>query len=82
MLHAWWVTKRFFKGLFTTSEGWPEGSAMLRGTLSSYRALWLCHKHLTPKYRAYVKAAAGKRVFHLRSSADIADFLRKAERGR
>lgn len=82
VVHAWWVAKRFFKGLFSTPEGWPKDSPMLRGTLASYRALWLCHKHLTPKYRAYVKEAAGsKRVFHLRSGADIAGFLTKLDQG-
>lgn len=75
-LHYWWVTKRFFKGMFASPEGWPEGSAMLRGTLASYRTVWLCHKHLTPRYRTYVaEAAASKQVFHLRSPADIARFL-------
>ncbi|MBV8636219.1 MAG: hypothetical protein JO002_17125 [Burkholderiaceae bacterium] len=76
MLHAWWVAKRFFKGLFATPEGWPDRSPMLEGTLASYRALWGCHRHLTPKYRAYVReSAASKPVFHLRSVADIAHFL-------
>ena len=76
MLHAWWVAKRFFKGLFFTTEGWPKHSPMLRGTLASYRALWLCHRRLTPKYREYVRQAAGtKEVFRLRSAADIGRFL-------
>lgn len=74
--HAWWVTKRFLKGMLTPPEGWPDNSPLLRGTLSGYRHIWLCHKHLTPRYRAYVaQSAATKRVFHLLSSADIARFL-------
>ncbi len=80
MQHAWWVTKRFFKGLLVTPEGWPKGSPMVKSTLSSYRGLWLCHKHLTPRYREYVKqAAVSKQVFHLRSAAEIARFLRQLE---
>lgn len=80
MQHAWWVTKRFFKGLFATPEGWPAGSPMLRGTLSGYHHLWLCHKHLTPRYREYVKqAAASKQVFHLRSAGEIVRFLAHVE---
>ncbi len=75
-LHFWWVTKRFFKGLFVQPEGWPEGSPMLSSTLRAYRVLWLCHRRLTPKYRAHVlTAAATKDVFHLRSRSEIADFL-------
>jgi len=75
-LHLWWVTKRFIKGVFVPPEGWPDDSPLLRGTLSSYRHVWLCHKHLTPEYRAFVVQEAGsKQVFHLRSPADIARFL-------
>jgi adenylate kinase family enzyme len=75
-VHAWWVTKRFFKGLFNTPEGWPERSPMLKSTLNSYRILWLCHRHLTPAYRALVvEAKLTKAVHHLTSSAEIAHFL-------
>ncbi|WP_428311796.1 adenylate kinase [Hydrocarboniphaga sp.] len=76
-LHAWWVTKRLIKSRFVPPEGWPEKSPMWKGTLNGYRVLRLCHKHLTPKYREYVAAqAAIKTVFHLKSRADIARFLR------
>jgi len=74
--HYWWVTKRFLKGLFVPPEGWPDDSPLLRSTLTSYRTVWLCHKHLTPKYRKFVAdAAATKQVYHLRSLADIDSFL-------
>jgi adenylate kinase family enzyme len=74
--HWRWVTKRLIKGLFVLPEGWPKGSPMWRSTLSSYRVLWLCHRHLTPQYRALVaEAAATKEVHHLRSPADIRRFL-------
>ena len=70
------VTKRFFKGLFVTPEGWPEGSPMLRSTIDGYRVLWLCHRRLTPKYRALVaEARSQKRVHHLRSTQEILAFL-------
>ena len=79
--HFWWVTKRFLKGLFKTPEGWPEGSPMIRSTMSSYRVLWLCHQHLTPKYRELV---AGKsthtRIHHLRSESEIKTFLKAVTR--
>jgi adenylate kinase family enzyme len=80
-LHVWWVTKRFFKGMFSPPEGWPDNSPLLRGTLSGYRHIWLCHKYLTPRYRAYVvQASTTKQIFHLRSPADIAGFLESVGR--
>ena len=77
--HYRWVTKRLFQGLFVTPEGWPEGSPILSSTLGCYRTIWLCHRHLTPKYRELVsEARADKRVHHLRSAAEMAAFLRLA----
>jgi adenylate kinase family enzyme len=74
--HFLWVTKRFLKGLLQTPEGWPEGSSIVAGSINSYQVLWLCHKKLTPKYRAYAQQAKNtKTVYHLRSSHDIAQFL-------
>jgi adenylate kinase family enzyme len=81
--HFLWVTKRLFKGIFETPEGWPKGSPMISSTINSYRVLWLCHRHLTPKYREVVsKARHGKSVYHLRSSAEIAAFLAAISPGR
>jgi adenylate kinase family enzyme len=80
LTHFRWVTKRLFKGIFATPEGWPKGSPMLRSTLDSYRVLWLCHRHLTPKYREMVaEARQHKRVHHLRSPAEMAALLLEVE---
>src|SRR5262249_42290023 len=74
--HYRWVTKRFIKGLFAAPPGWPDGSPLWQSTLSRYRGLPLCHRHLTPKYRQLVAdMAASKRVHHLRSPAQIRAFL-------
>jgi adenylate kinase family enzyme len=74
--HFLWVTKRLLKGIFVTPEGWPERSPMFSSTISSYRVLWLCHRRLTPKYRELVsETPPHKRVYHLRSSAEIDAFL-------
>ncbi len=74
--HGLWVTKRLLKGLFVNPEGWPEGSPILRGTLNSYRVLWLCHTRLTPRYRKLVaESAESKTVFHLQSPRAIKQFL-------
>ena len=73
--HYWWVTKRFLQGAWVPPAGWPENSPLLRGTLNSYATVRLCHTKLTPRYRDYVETArATKRVFHLRSRQDIAQF--------
>jgi adenylate kinase family enzyme len=75
-VHALWITKRLFKGMLATPEGWPDGSPMISSSIQSYRVLWRCHRHLTPKYRAHVSdAAQRKRVFHLRSRQELASFL-------
>jgi len=77
-IHFLWVTKRLLKGLLVNPEGWPERSPILSSTISSYRVLWLCHRHLTPKYRELVSAAREqKRVHHLRSAAEIEAFLKE-----
>jgi adenylate kinase family enzyme len=75
-VHALWVTKRLMKGLFAAPQGWPEGSPVIRSSISSYRVLWPCHIRLTPKYRSYIsEAAQRKRVFHLRSRRELMRFL-------
>jgi adenylate kinase family enzyme len=75
-VHFLRVTKRLAQGLFADPPGWPEGSPVISSSISSYRVLWPCHRHLTPKYRSFVSAAAQrKRVFHLRSGREVARFL-------
>ena len=74
--HYWHVTKRFIKGQFATPEGWPENSPIWRSTLSSYKVIRLCHRHLTPKYRTLVaQMATSKRVHHLRSRGEMTAFI-------
>ena len=74
--HHWWVTKRLVKGLFVTPEGWPANSPIWSSSISSYKVLWRCHRHLTPRYRQLVAdAAASKRVHHVRSPTEMAAFL-------
>ena len=79
--HFLWVTKRLLKGLFAAPPGWPEGSPLLSSSISSYRVLWPCHRHLTPKYREVVASARPhKRVHHLRSAGEIEAFLNGVSR--
>jgi adenylate kinase family enzyme len=80
-IHYWWVTKRLLKGLYVAPEGWPANSPLWRSTMSSYRVVWPCHRHLTPRYRQLVGEMAGsKQVHHLRSPAEMAAFLRAIAR--
>ncbi len=74
--HFWWVTKRLIKGLFVNPEGWPDGSPVWTSTMRSYKVLWLCHRRLTPRYRQLVaNAAVSKRVYHIKSPAQLTAFL-------
>ena len=74
--HFLGVTQRLVKGFFVPPPGWPDGSPIVAGSLSSYRVLWPCHSKLTPKYRSYLsEAAARKRVFRLRSRRQMREFL-------
>ena len=80
-VHHWWVTKRLLGGLFVTPPGWPKGSPLWSSSMLSYKVLWLCHRHLTPKYRQLVAdMAATKRVHHLRSAKEIRVFLEGVEK--
>src|SRR5262245_37097601 len=76
LTHHRWVTKRLIKGLFADPPGWPNNSPLWSSSIQSYRVLWPCHRHLTPKYRQLVtEAAASKRVHHLKSAAQIESFI-------
>lgn len=81
--HFWWVTKRLFLRFFEPPAGWPERSPILKSSLNSYRALWLCHRRLTPKYRLYVEQAKeARQVYHISSVAQINEFLSAIEHHR
>jgi adenylate kinase family enzyme len=81
LTHCRWVTKRLVKGMLVTPEGWPDDSPIWSSTMNSYRVLWLCHRHLTPRYRQLVAdAASTKQVHHLKSPADMRAFLEVIER--
>jgi len=80
-VHFRWVTKRLITGYFKPPAGWPEKSPILKSSMNSYRALWVCHKYLTPKYREYVeRAQSTKRVHHIRTIEQISQFLQLVER--
>lgn len=75
-VHFWWVTKRFIKGLFSSPEGWPKNTPLIKATFNSYKVLRLCHQHLTPTYRRYVKNNTHhKRIIHIESVKALNQFL-------
>ena len=79
-LHFWWVTKRLLTGYFKPPEGWSENSPLFKSSMNSYRALWLCQKHLTPRYRKYIEEEQGiKTIYHIRSAEQISQFLELIE---
>jgi adenylate kinase family enzyme len=61
LTHYRWVTKRLIKGLFANPPGWPENSPLWSSTLSSYRVIPLCRRHLTPMYRQLVADGAASK---------------------
>jgi len=70
-VHYWWVTKRLLKSPFVKPLGWPEGSPMLRSTLSSYRFLRLSPRFWTRERTAQLLAMRpGKQVFVIRGRHD------------
>ena len=76
-LHFWWVTKRFITSYIDPPKGWPDNSPLWKSSMNSYKALYLCEKYLTHRYRDYVaKVKATKNVHHLRSPEQITHFLK------
>jgi adenylate kinase family enzyme len=75
-IHFIGVSKRLITGWYKNPEGWPENSPILQSSFNSYRILRLCHRHLTPKYREYIRRSHHtKKVYHLQSRDSIAEFL-------
>lgn len=74
-VHFAWITKRLITGFYKNPDGWPENSPILKSSLTSYRTLWLCHRYLTPRYRQFVSQVTTQEVHHLKSAADISQFL-------
>ena len=76
LTHYWWVTKRLLKSPFTQPLGWPEGSPVLKSTISSYLVLKLSPKFWTPVFKARLLALRpGKRVYVVRRQSDVLALL-------
>ena len=80
LTHYWWVTKRFLKSSFVKPRGWPEGSPMLKSTLSSYRFLRLSDRLWNTSFKAKLLALRpGKRVYVVRRQSDVSSLLIELE---
>lgn len=80
MTHYWWVTKRILKSPFAKPLGWPEGSPILRSTISSYRFLRLSGRFWTPAFKARLLALRPrKRVYVVRRQSDVISLLAELE---
>ena len=78
--HYWRVTKRFLKSPFAKPLGWPDGSPILRSTISSYRFLRLSSRFWTPALEASLVALRpDKRVHVIRRQSDIMELLLELE---
>lgn len=76
LIHYWWVTKRLLLSPFIKPLGWPEGSPMLRSTISSYRFLRLSPRFWTPELKATLLALQPrKRVYVIRRRSDESALL-------
>ena len=74
-LHYWWATKRQIASLFRRRSDGPEGCPMWPVTLRLYRMMWRVHHDVRPTLIAAIeKRRQGKRVFHLRSPRQLAEF--------
>jgi hypothetical protein len=79
-VHYWWVTKRLLKSLFVKPEGWPEGSSVLKGTLTSWKYLRLSPKFWTPQLFEKIQAqSAGKVIYQITAVKQIDSLLNQLE---
>jgi adenylate kinase family enzyme len=70
-VHYWWVTKRFLVSPFSRPLGWPEGSPMLRSTISCYQYLKLSPQFWTADFKSRLMAQRpAKRVYVIRRRSD------------
>ena len=71
-VHYWWVVKRFLASPFKAPEGWPKGSDVLKGTITSINTLRLCPAYWNKKFVDDLHANhAGKKIFVIKSVSEL-----------
>jgi len=74
--HCWWVSKRFVLSPFRKPESWPDGSPLLRSTVTSWLNLYRGRKVWTSEFRKKIEAhAPHKNVYVISSDKDIAGLM-------
>lgn len=79
--HYWFTTKRLLKSPFTQPEGWPEGSSVLKGTLSSWKYLSLSPMFWTDDLLNQIKTkSTGKTLHHIQSVSALNKFVARTKK--
>ena len=79
--HYWWAIKRQFMCLFRPRTDGPPGCPMLPMTWPLLKMLRAIDRDAMPRLRALVAAqSAQKKVFHIRTLADLRAFYFEVER--
>jgi len=74
--HYWRITKRLLLSLFKKPKGWPEGSSVWKGTLSSYKTLKLCPQFWNEKFLEGLREIAeGKNLVIFNSTDEMKKYL-------
>jgi adenylate kinase family enzyme len=74
--HCLWASKRFLLSPFRKPEGWPEGSPMVRSTVTSWLNLYRGRKVWTREFRKKIESyAPEKNVYVISSQKDVARLI-------
>ena len=72
----WLVTKRLLKGLLIKPEGWPDGSSVLKGTLTSYKVLQHCPKFWNDDFLKQLDTLSQNKSLHvIETLAELNGFI-------
>ena len=75
-IHYWRVTKRLLQSIFHKPKGWPEGSSVWKGTVSSYKTLKSCPQFWNENFLAYIQEIAkGKKLLVFSSASEMNKYL-------
>jgi adenylate kinase family enzyme len=75
--HCLWASKRLLLSPFRKPAGWPEGSPMVRSTVTSWLNLYRGRKVWTREFRKKIESyAPEKNVYVISSERDVARLIR------
>lgn len=74
--HYCWVIKRIVRSFFKRPEGWPEGSSVWKGSLSSLRMLRRSPSFWNEVLLTRIRARAEcKHIIHVRNASELGSVL-------